>query len=64
MVRMLGIRSICLSRLCDNGFRLTHPTDAGVEPRVNAQRRVRDDLRKVEEPEVSRRSRRATRWAP
>ncbi len=29
MVRMLGIRSISLSRLCDNGFRLTHPGEVG-----------------------------------
>lgn len=64
MVRMLGIRSICLSRLCDNGFRLTHPADTGVEPGVNAQRRVRDDARKGETTGVSRRSRRARRWAP
>jgi hypothetical protein len=29
MVRMLGIRSISLSRLYDNGFRLTHSAACG-----------------------------------
>lgn len=35
MVRMLGIRSISFSRLCDNGFRLTHRRGAGAEFAVN-----------------------------
>ena len=41
MVRMLDIRSICFSRLFDDGFRLTHQARSGVKLRVNARRRVR-----------------------
>ena len=41
MVRMLGIRSISLSRLCDNGNRLTHPEGVGAKLPVNGRRRVR-----------------------
>ena len=40
MVRMLDIRSICLSRQYDNGFRLTHQKQGKVKLRVNARRRV------------------------
>lgn len=40
MVRMFGIRSISFSRLCDNGFRLTHQKQGKVKLRVNARRRV------------------------
>lgn len=41
MVRMVGIRSISLSRLFDDGFRLTHPTGARAQQRVNDRRCVR-----------------------
>lgn len=41
MVRMRGIRSICLSHQYDNGFRLTHPTGYGAKRRVNDAERVR-----------------------
>ena len=41
MVRMFGIRSISFSRLCDNGFRLTHQEHAKAKQRMNARRRVR-----------------------
>lgn len=40
MVRMLDIRSICFSRLCDDGFRLTHPRRPGAKLRVNSPGRV------------------------
>lgn len=42
MVRMLGIRSISFSRLCDNGFRLTHRERTRAKLQMNARRRVRD----------------------
>lgn len=42
MVRMFGIRSISFSRLCDNGFRLTHQERAKAKRRMNAGRRVRN----------------------
>lgn len=41
MVRMVGIRSISLSRLFDDGFRLTHPAGCGAEQRMNDRRCVR-----------------------
>lgn len=47
MVRMFGIRSISFSRLCDNGFRLTHQERTGVKLRVNSSRRVRDGASEV-----------------
>ncbi|KJQ55289.1 hypothetical protein RS85_00803 [Microbacterium sp. SA39] len=40
MVRMLDIRSICLSRQYDNGFRLTHTTEGGAKREMNGQVRV------------------------
>ena len=42
MVRMLDIRSICLSRQYDNGFRLTHADVCEAKRRVNGGRRVRN----------------------
>lgn len=42
MVRMLGSRSISLSRLCDNGIRLTHPRLLGAKLPVNVRERVRN----------------------
>ncbi len=42
MVRMVGIRSISFSRLCDNGLRLTHRERTRAKLRMNARRRVRD----------------------
>lgn len=45
MVRMLGIRSISFSRLCDNGFRLTHQERPRAKLRVNSRRRVREEAR-------------------
>ncbi len=35
MVRMFGIRAISLSRLCDNGIRLTHSPESGAKLPVN-----------------------------
>ncbi len=35
MVRMLGVRSISLSRLYDDGFRLTHPTQPAAKREMN-----------------------------
>lgn len=43
MVRMLDIRSICLSRQYDNGFRLTHLAVCEAKRRVNGRRRVPED---------------------
>ncbi len=40
MVRMLGVRSISLSRLYDDGFRLTHPAGAAAKREVNDRERV------------------------
>lgn len=40
MVRMLGVRSISLSRLYDDGFRLTHPARTEAEREMNARERV------------------------
>lgn len=37
MVRMFGIRAISLSRLCDNGIRLTHSPESGAKLPVNAR---------------------------
>lgn len=37
MVRMSGIRAISLSRLCDNGIRLTHSPESGAKLPVNAR---------------------------
>ena len=45
MVRMLGIRSISFSRLCDNGFRLTHRNGTRAKLAVNVGGRVRDERR-------------------
>lgn len=40
MVRMLGVRSISLSRLYDDGFRLTHPARTEAKREMNARERV------------------------
>jgi len=40
MVRMLDIRSICLSRPYDNGFRLTHAAVYEAKRKVNGRERV------------------------
>lgn len=37
MVRMSGVRAISLSRLCDNGIRLTHSPESGAKLRMNAR---------------------------
>jgi hypothetical protein len=41
MVRMVGIRSISLSHLYDNGIRLTHRAGYEAQRRVNGGKRVR-----------------------
>ena len=53
MVRMLDIRSICFSRLYDDGFRLTHQARNGVKLRVNARRRVREAQGASDQPALA-----------
>ncbi len=49
-VRMLGIRSISLSHLYDNGIRLTHRAGCRAKQRVNGVRRVRKSAGVDREP--------------